>query len=115
MFQNEEITINENWDISSEQSSWYGFNHENVAEMNSGSEVPNLLDDANSQEKEDGWTEDVNFEGRLTGNTDTLLHPADVRSLSKVFSVAPGENQSPLGLYEDVNVEYLAFSTIYCG
>lgn len=115
MFQNEEITINENWDISSEQSSWYGFNHENVDEMNSGSEDHNLLDDANSQEQEDGWTEDVNFESRLTGNTDTLLHPADVRSLSKVFSFAPGENQSPLGLYEDVNAEYLAFPTIYCG
>lgn len=115
MFQNEEITINENWDISSEQSSWYGFNHENVDEMNSGSEDHNLLDDANSQEQEDGWTEDVNFESRLTGNTNTLLHPADVRSLSKVFSFAPGENQSPLGLYEDVNAEYLAFPTIYCG
>lgn len=60
MFQNEEITINKNWDISSEQSSWYGFNHENVDEMNSGSEDPNLLDDANSQEQEDGWTADVN-------------------------------------------------------
>lgn len=55
------------------------------------------------------------FESRLTGNTDTLLHPADVRSLSKVFSFAPGENQSLLGLYEDVNAEYLAFPTIYCG
>lgn len=60
MYDDERKTINENWDISSEQSSWYEFNHENVDEMNSGSEDHNLLDDANSQEQEDGWTEDVN-------------------------------------------------------
>ena len=58
-------------------------------------------------EENDDWTEDSNFEDRLTGNTDTLLHPADVRSRSNVYAFAPGENQSPLGLYEAFSAEYL--------
>ena len=66
-------------------------------------------------EENDDLTEDSNFEDRLTGNTDTLLHPVYVRSRSKVYAFAPGENQSPLGLYEDFSAEYLAFPTIYCG
>ena len=63
----------------------------------------------------DGWTESVSIENRLTGNTDTILHPTDVRNICKVLSVAPGEGQTPLGLYQDTNAEYLAFPTIYCG
>ena len=106
-FKNEDISINENWDISNEQSDWFGLSDEYTGEKNSSEDL--------SLEENDEWTEDSNFEDRLTGNTDTLLHPADVRSLSKVYAFAPGENQSPLGLYEDVSAEYLAFPTIYCG
>lgn len=61
------------------------------------------------------WTEDRNFESRLTGNTDTLLHPVDVRSLCKTLSFSPGEGHTPLGLYQDKNAEYLSFPNIYCG
>lgn len=64
---------------------------------------------------EDTWTEDPNFDNRLTGNTDTLMHPTDVRSLNKMHNFAPGENQIPLGMYQDPHAEYLAFPTIYCG
>lgn len=45
---------------------------------------------------EDTWTEDPNFDNRLTGNTDTLMHQTDVRSLNKMHNFAPGENQIPL-------------------
>lgn len=44
-----------------------------------------------------------------------MLHPVDVRSSQKTLSFAPGENQTPLGLYQDPHAEYLAFPTIYCG
>lgn len=64
---------------------------------------------------EDTWTEDPNFDNRLTGNTDTLMHPTDVRSLNKMHNFAPGENQIPLEMYQDPHAEYLAFPTIYCG
>lgn len=43
------------------------------------------------------------------------MHPTDVRSLIQKFSFAPGENQTPLGLYQDPHAEYLAFPTIFCG
>ncbi|XP_069114560.1 uncharacterized protein [Argopecten irradians] len=64
----------------------------------------------------DGWTEVNHFDDRFTGNTDTLLHPVDVQTLnSKIMSFAPGEGQTPLGLYQDKDAEYLSFPTIYCG
>lgn len=51
------------------------------------------------EEDIDNWTEYPNFHTRLTGNTDTLMHPTDI----------------PLGLYQDLHVEYLPFPTIWCG
>ncbi|XP_061196745.1 uncharacterized protein LOC133205019 [Saccostrea echinata] len=111
LFRNEGITINENWDIMSEQSEWFDFNEKySTLDNNQNDSMENLI-----SLDGDGWTEDENFDERLTGNTDTLLHPSDVRSLNKVFSFAPGENQTPLGLYQDPDAEYLAFPTLYCG
>ena len=63
----------------------------------------------------DEWTEDDNFHNRLTGNTDTMLQPMDFREYNQILSLAPGENQTPLGLFQDMYSEYLAFPTIYCG
>ena len=74
------------------------------------------VDNQINEHENDGWTEAVNIEDRITGKTDTLLHPVDVRShCGSSFCVAPGEGQLPLGLYQDINSEYLAFPTIYCG
>ena len=54
-------------------------------------------DDNESAVTNDDWKEDKNFKSRLTGKTDTMLHPGDVRSSQKKFSFNPGENQTPLG------------------
>lgn len=63
----------------------------------------------------DEWTEDDNFHDRPTGNTDTVQHAKDFREYNEILSLAPGENQTPLGLFQDCNSELLAFPTIYCG
>lgn len=106
LFQNEGITIDENWNIYREQIDWLGHNED---------EILNNTNVNTSPDENDEWTEDPNFENRLTGNTDTLLHPVDVRSLCKIMSFAPGDGQVPLGLYQDKHAEYLAFPSIYCG
>lgn len=129
LFQDEEIKLNKNWNIEmSEQSDWLGLieNDDNDGELQCENEksCSRRLDKSEASscgeknidcEDSDGWTEDPNFENRLTGNTDTLLHPVDVRSLCQSISFAPGEGQIPVGLYQDKNAEYLAFPSIYCG
>ena len=57
----------------------------------------------------------MNQEDRVVRSADTLLHPTDVRGQTTVMSLAPGEGQIPLGLYQDVDSEYLAFPSIICG
>lgn len=118
LFQNEGISLNADWSIETEQTDWLGLRTEDKTDDGSAGASPPevtqnqcISDDASS----DGWTEDQNFENRLTGNTDTLLHPIDVRSLCKTMSFAPGEGQIPLGLYQDKNAEYLSFPAIFCG
>lgn len=120
LFQTEGIKMTENWNIESEMHEWLGYdvgNNENdshIETLSSETERTNQTN-ANHDDDSDEWTEDPNFENRLTGSTDTLLHPDDVRSLYKTFSFAPGEGQVPLGLYQDNNAEYLAFPSIYRG
>lgn len=120
LFQTEGIKMNENWNIESEMHEWLGYDVGNsesdshIETLSSETELTNQ-NNANHDDDSDEWTEDPNFENRLTGSTDTLLHPVDVRSLCKTFSFAPGEGQVPLGLYQDNNAEYLAFPSIYCG
>lgn len=118
LFQNEGISLNADWSIETEQTDWLGLGTEDKTDNGSaGASPPEVTqnqcnsDDASS----DGWTEDNNFENRLTGNTDTMLHPIDVRSLCKTMSFAPGEGQIPLGLYQDKNAKYLSFPATFCG
>lgn len=72
-------------------------------------------EDSPGEDETDQWTEDEHFENRLTGNFDTLLHPADFREFNQILSLAPGEGKTPLGLFQDIFSEFLAFPTIYCG
>lgn len=118
LFQNEGISLNADWSIETEQTDWLGLGTEDKTDDGSaGASPPEVTENqCNSYDaSSDGWTEDQNFENRLAGNTDTLLHPIDVRSLCKTMSFAPGEGQIPLGLYQDKNAEYLSFPAIFCG
>lgn len=43
------------------------------------------------------------------------MQSVDFREFNQVLSIAPGENFSPLSIFQDKNSEFLAFPTIYCG
>ena len=47
------------------------------------------------------------------GNIDTLVDDENLENRTLIF--APGENQRPLSIYQDVDSKYLCFLTIFCG
>ena len=48
-------------------------------------------------------------------NIDTLLDYSDIENRTKTFTFAPGEDQEPLSIYQDVDSEYLCFPTFFGG
>jgi hypothetical protein len=98
LFKSEGIVLNETW-LSNPQQ--FPNTTDNVAEDDGV-----LIDD---------WTEDDNFIHRPTGNLDTCLQSLDFREFNKVLSVAPGENNLPIGLFQDIHSEALSFPSIFCG
>lgn len=107
LYRNEGIKVDDNW-LNRYQGNLNQTECSEVTEQNH-------CEDSFSQSDSDVWTEDENFDNRPTGNCDTLLHPADFREFNKILSVAPGEGNSPLGLFQDIYSEFLAFPSIYCG
>ncbi|XP_056001840.1 uncharacterized protein LOC130048804 [Ostrea edulis] len=103
LFKAEGIELNESWDCQDAES-------EDETEINSTSTT-------NSAEESiiEAWTEEGSVDERPTGNMDTLMQSIDFREFNQVLSVAPGENFSPLSIFQDKNAEFLAFPTIYCG
>ena len=102
LFRNEGIVVNENW---------LQFPHE-IPALNE-----QLEDDgsASTNETGDGWTEDDSCRDRLTGNLDTCLQAMDFREFNQVLSVAPGEANSPISIFQDIHSEALSFPVIFCG
>ena len=47
------------------------------------------------------------------GNIDTLVDDENLENRTLIF--APGENQRPLSIYQDLVSEYLCFPTLFCG
>ena len=47
------------------------------------------------------------------GNIDTLVDDDNLENRTLIF--APGENQRPLSIYQDLDSEYLCFPTLFCG
>lgn len=52
---------------------------------------------------------------KASGNFDTVMQPADYREYNRILSVAPAEGNTPLGMFQDFNAEFLSFPAIYCG
>lgn len=102
LFKAEGVQINEEWELQLSDS------EEEIEDHND-----NVANERT--ESEDNWTEEVNVDDRPTGNTDTVMQSVDFREFNQVLSVAPGEGNSPLSIFQDKNVEFLAFPAIYCG
>lgn len=102
LFRNEGITVNETWLQQTQAVPSYS---DEPAETAMSSEQSG---------SDDTWIEE-NFMDRPTGNLDTCLQSLDFREFNQVLSVAPGENNTPLGLFQDLHSEVLSFPTIFCG
>lgn len=107
LLKNEGIEINESWftDYLTEDN-----------EISCNEEI--IIEENNTENSEsdviEKWTEE-NIDERATGNTDTVMQPVDFREFNEVLNVAPGEHNSPISVFKDINSEFLAFPTIYCG
>lgn len=44
-----------------------------------------------------------------------MLQSVDFREFNQILSVAPGENNIPLSIFQDKYYEFFAFPAIYCG
>lgn len=115
LFKNEGIEINNSWFEAASRCIQSEEVEDNQNLVNDAPEPHNLLEFKDANQPSDDWTEDDNFHDRPKGNTDTVLQAMDFREYNQILSLAPGENQTPLGLFQDVYSEYLAVPTIYCG
>ena len=70
-----------------------------------------LLD--SDDEASDNFSE-VDDTERVMGNMDTILEETDI-DLNRLYTFAPGEGQTPLGIFQDTDSEYLSFPSIFCG
>ena len=107
LFKNEGIEINNSWFEAADRpirgEDLLCSTEDGVSER----ESQNLSESGTSNEhvnhSSDDWTEDDSFHERPTGNTDTVLQAMDFREYNQILSLAPGENQMPLGLFQDVH------------
>ena len=107
LFQNEGIKLNENWNE---------VNNETLLKEKEIQNKPWLLDcEQNNQDFEDEWSEDDGSVLKSSGNLDTVMHPSDFREFNRILNVAPAEGNTPLGMFQDQNSEFLSFPAIYCG
>lgn len=58
----------------------------------------------------DSWTEDTHLKDRPSGNTDTMLQSIDFREFNQILSVAPGENNTLLSIFQDKYSEFFLHS-----
>ncbi|XP_063420756.1 uncharacterized protein LOC134705970 [Mytilus trossulus] len=105
LFKSEGIHIDSNWSLESRSNE--------TCEMppsEAETDIHNL-----SNDDCDSWDEEQNHENQPSGNLDTMLNPIGFRQHKQVLNIAPGEGNTPLGIFQDFNSEFLAFPSIYCG
>ncbi|CAB4001647.1 Hypothetical predicted protein [Paramuricea clavata] len=108
LYQDEGITINENWLRSLQYS---------------GNKAPNITETSNDEDEqttsnspEDEWTEDV--AEIPAGVTDSMLTPPDFVNDSErqeIYNFAPGEGNRPLSVFRDQYSEEMAYPGIFLG
>lgn len=103
LFQSEGIEMDQEWEFQNQEYE-SDENSEEILMSKSGNDC--LID---------SWTEDTNLEDRPSGNTDAMLQSIDFREFNQILSVAPGENNTLLSIFQDKYSEFLAFPAIYCG
>lgn len=95
LFQSEGIVVDDLWVGTPTELE----NDEIVRSSKTGQDKESMETSAYDKSDSDEWTGDENFHERLTGNTETVLQSADFREFNKILSLAPGEKNTPLGLF----------------
>lgn len=111
LFRNEGISLNAEWNVINEEK----LLEENEILKSFRDSVSNTENDNNGIIDGDEWSEDEGTVLRPSGNFDTVMQPADYREYNRILSVAPAEGNTPLGMFQDFNAEFLSFPAIYCG
>ena len=84
-----------------------------VTNCKSNASTADIDNTDNEQDDVDGWCE---VDERRSGVTDTLLQEPDVsENADKILSFAAGERNRPLGIFMDIDSEYLSFPAMCCG
>lgn len=112
LFRNEGISLNTEWsaingDTLMQEKEIANSIHNESRDLNEES--------ANCEVESEQWSENDEAVLKPAGNFDTVMQPADFREFNRILSVAPAEGNSPLGMFQDINAEFLSFPTIYCG
>jgi hypothetical protein len=101
LYQNAKITVNNNWIQSFPTPTEPEEGNENSTTENPDSfDVDKLVKEFEQNNNEDDNHFEEITEKDTAGNLDTLLDEPEI-STSHVYSFAPGENQTPLGLFQD--------------
>ncbi|XP_064649920.1 uncharacterized protein LOC135501632 [Lineus longissimus] len=117
LYKNANLTVNDGWlqsfpaELVEEETP---ICEANINNPNNASSVDTLVKEFEEAEQ---FNPDDHFEeiqDDTPGNLDTLLDEPEI-SNSYVYSFAPGENQRPLGLFQDKDSEYLCFPSIFIG
>ncbi|KAJ8048375.1 hypothetical protein HOLleu_00659 [Holothuria leucospilota] len=66
-------------------------------------------------DSDDEWTEVQNEDANPAGSLDTMLTPQFDNEGNLAYCFAPSEGNVPLGLFQDLHAEELAFPTLFCG
>jgi hypothetical protein len=74
--------------------------------------VIRIVGDESDSDESDGFSE-VDVTETNTGTCDTVLDSTDYSD--KTLILAPGEDERPSSLYQDIHADYLACPTIYAG
>ena len=106
-----EDTVRDFWEVSKEQCKDKIYTENEKQEQDKTTE--NDIEAFNDYDSDNYSEIDANDH---VGNIDTLVDDADIdNKYDKVFTFAPGEGLHHLSSYQEKDVEYLCFPTIFCG
>ncbi|KAJ8049090.1 ATP-dependent DNA helicase pfh1 [Holothuria leucospilota] len=126
LYRDEGVTIEKSWreNLKNVEHDWKEFLDPVEKETTQTSTLNTSEGDAQLQaedhsemtpDSDDEWTEIQNEDANPAGSLDTMLAPQFDNDSSFAFCFAPSEGNVPLGLFQDLHAEELAFPTLFCG
>ncbi|XP_064645914.1 uncharacterized protein LOC135499178 [Lineus longissimus] len=107
LYKDADVTIDDLWmqAINKNSSDTDKMDTNNISHINDDNDVDSDISDTFSEFDPDETA---------SGNLDTMLDDQNIERV-RPLTFAPGEDRSPLSLFQDEDAEYLSFPTIFCG